>query len=203
MPMFVVQTHFKMQKTDISQQRIQIVIDLLLFVCITLLFHRLWWAFADVIKSIPAISGSAEFLAHQVYISSAWIDKHILLMNITTEDTTNTIRFHYVNGFISVNESCSGLKQMYQLAVLFLIFPGPWKHKLWFIPATFVVMFLVNILRILLLSGVLLYIPSIWDFFHLWVMRPFYYVVIFLLWVVWVEKIRDPDLIREREPVEF
>lgn len=192
-----------MHKANIFQQRIQIVIDLLLFVCITLLFHRLWWAFADVIQSIPAISGSAEFLAHQVYFASAWIDKHILMMNITTEDATNTIRFHYVNGYISVNESCSGLKQMYQLAVLFLIFPGPWKHKLWFIPATFVVMFLVNILRIILLSGVLLYFPSYWDFFHLWVMRPFYYVVIFLLWVVWVEKIRDPGLIRDGEHVNF
>ncbi len=38
------------------------------------------------------------------------------------------------NGYVGVNESCSGLKQFYQIAVLFILFPGPWKHKLWYIP---------------------------------------------------------------------
>jgi hypothetical protein len=49
-------------------------------------------------------------------------------------------------------------------------------------------MFLVNVLRIVGLSFAMIYWPAQWDFIHLWILRPFYYVVIFILWVVWVEK---------------
>ncbi len=34
----------------------------------------------------------------------------------------------------------------------------------------------------------MLYWPENWDFIHLWVLRPIYYVAIFILWVIWVEK---------------
>ena len=33
-----------------------------------------------------------------------------------------------------------------------------------------------------------LWLPDHWHFTHDWILRPFFYVVIFLLWVWWVEK---------------
>jgi hypothetical protein len=33
--------------------------------------------------------------------------------------------------------------------------------------------------------------PQHWDFSHDYLFRPFFYLVIFLLWVWWVEKIRE------------
>jgi exosortase/archaeosortase family protein len=101
----------------------------------------------------------------------------------------NVIHFNANHHAMNVNESCSGFKQMWQVLVLFLFFPGPWKHKLWFIPMGMFSMFLVNVLRIVGLSFAMIYWPEQWDFIHLWILRPFYYVVIFILWVLWVEKV--------------
>ena len=70
-------------------------------------------------------------------------------------------------------------------------FPGPWKHKAWFIPLGLVVIHLVNIFRISGLSILLIYFPEHWQFTHDYIWRPFFYVVMFLLWVWWVEKFRD------------
>ncbi len=91
-------------------------------------------------------------------------------------------------GYINVNEGCSGFKQDYQLLGLFLLYPGPWKHKLWYIPASFVVMHFTNIFRIVVLTLILQHLPAHWDFWHEWIMRPFYYAVIFGLWMVWNER---------------
>ena len=164
------------------------VVDIALFAIITYTFHVLWWDFAQFIKSFTFVNATADWLAGQVYIVSLWINRNLLGMHITTEDP-NTMWFSN-GGYVAVEESCSGLKQFYQILVLFILFPGPWKHKLWFIPMSIVIMHIVNILRIVILSVMVLWKPEYWDFVHEWVLRPGFYVVIFLLWVWWVEGFR-------------
>jgi len=99
-----------------------------------------------------------------------------------------TMWFNQGMGYIIVNSSCSGLKQAYQVTALFVLFPGPWKHKLWFIPAGWAIMFLTNVFRIVVLSLILVWRPEYWNFSHDWILRPFFYVIIFGLWVIWVER---------------
>ncbi|MBU1349250.1 archaeosortase/exosortase family protein [Patescibacteria group bacterium] len=168
------------------------VVDVALFAIITYGFHELWWEFARVIKSYTVINVTADWLAEQVFHSSLWINRNILGLHVTTE-YPNYMWFSN-GGYVQVVESCSGLKQFYQILVLFVLFPGPWKHKLWFIPMSIVIMHGVNILRIVILSAVVLWRPDYWDFIHDWVLRPGFYVVIFGLWVVWVERFRSESL---------
>ncbi len=162
------------------------VFDIVLFAVITYTFHVLWWDFASFIKSFAIVYNTADWLARQVYLSSLWINRNILGISISTEEP-NLMRFSN-GGFVAVVESCSGLKQFYQILVLFLLFPGPWKHKLWFIPMSILIMHFVNIMRIVILSVMAIWKPEYWDFVHAWILRPGFYVVIFLLWVWWVEK---------------
>lgn len=164
-------------------------IDVALFVIITFAVHKLWWQFSSHIYAIPAFMSLSGWLAHEVYVVSAWINMHILQMDIKLT-TGNTMIFLRNNCSIYINESCSGFKQMIQILVLFLLFPGPWKHKAWFIPAGIVSMFFVNVIRVIGLSYAMMFMPHQWDFIHLWIMRPFYYVAIFVMWVIWVEKFR-------------
>ena len=170
------------------------IIDIALFAIITYTFHVLWWDFANFIKSFTVVSSTADWLAGQVFVSSLWINRSILGMHITTEDP-NTMWFSN-GGYVSVVESCSGLKQFYQIIVLFVLFPGPWKHKLWFIPMSLFIMHCVNILRIVILSVTVLWKPEYWDFIHEWILRPGFYVVIFGLWVWWVEVFRSERIER-------
>lgn len=162
------------------------VIDVVLFALITIVFHELWWDFARIIKSFTVINVTADWLAEQVFIVSLWINRNILGLLVTTEEPN--IMWFSNGGYVQVNESCSGLKQFYQIIVLFVLFPGKWKHKLWFIPMSILIMHLVNILRIVILSVMVLWKPEYWTFTHDWILRPGFYVVIFLLWVWWVEK---------------
>ena len=165
------------------------VIDLMLFALITIFFHRLWWDFARIIKAFGPVNLTADWLADRVFDASLWINRHLLNLHITTEEP-NYMWFSN-GGYVQVNESCSGLKQFYQIIVLFVLFPGPWKHKLWFIPMSIIIMHLVNVLRIVVLSIMVLWRPDYWHFTHDWILRPGFYVVIFALWVWWIEKFRQ------------
>lgn len=173
-------------KVSVMLARYSFLLDVALFMIITWVFHKLWWQFATEIKSVDLVINTANWLAHQVFNASyAFI--HYTYDSGAMKEAINTIRFSN-EGYITVNESCSGLKQFYQILVLFILFPGPWKHKLWFIPMSIVIMHFTNILRIILLGIVTLWLPDYWHFIHDWVLRPFFYVVIFMLWVWWVEK---------------
>lgn len=166
------------------------MIDVALFAIITYGFHLVFRHYAAEIMSLSFIKASNVWLTDLVYHSSLWFDRNILGYQITTAPV-NTMWFSN-GGYIAVNEGCSGLKHSYQVLVLFLLFPGPWKHKLWFIPMALVIMFLTNIFRIVSLSVILLWKPEYWDFSHDWILRPFFYVVLFILWVWWVERYRNP-----------
>lgn len=164
--------------------------DSLLFFILILGFHFLFrfWAYHlnywPLDAEITQVSG---LLANIVFRNSSWILKH--LTNYSFSLRGNSI--FVGNGFVGVNEGCSGLKQFLQWIVLMVFFPGPWKHKLWFIPSGLVVLHLVNIFRISALSALLLYLPEHWKFMHDWIFRPFFYVVMFVMWVLWVEKFKS------------
>ena len=86
-----------------------------------------------------------------------------------------------------------------------LIFPGPWKHKAWYIPAGLVIIEWTNVVRI---CGVLLmqvWWPNIhihlfgndintFRLAHDYIFKVFFYLIIFLMWVLWVEKFYNPSL---------
>lgn len=126
-----------------------------------------------------------------VFSMSAWINEHILALEIIKQGSTIILPGH---GYVEVVEDCSGTKQFYQILVLFLLFPGPWKHKLWYIPVSILVMHFTNVLRIVFLTLTLIWFPAEWDFVHLYVMRPMFYVVLFLLWIIWIEKFENPRI---------
>lgn len=182
-----------------AEGRYGFIVDVCLFIFITILFHLLWRNYLGFLFETGFYNTIALWLANQVYQISLWINTNLLGMVIDPDHATNTMFFRQNNGYILVNRSCSGFKQFYQIFFLFLLFPGPWKHKLWYIPSSMFVIFLVNIFRIVMLSLVILHWPSQWDFVHTWVLRPFFYVIIFLEWVIWVEVFKS----RGRKPSQY
>lgn len=161
------------------------LVDVALFMLITVLAHELYWVYIGIVSELPWMAASRDFMRELLFHHSAFfLDR---MYEVNHQETT--FLFPEI-GYIEVNNSCTGIKQFYQIIVLFLLFPGPWLHKLWYIPMSLVIMHGVNIFRIVILGVVLENYPDWWDFSHDWILRPFFYVVIFLLWVVWNEKIR-------------
>ncbi|MBN2173598.1 MAG: exosortase/archaeosortase family protein [Bacteroidales bacterium] len=169
--------------------------DVFLFMVILLFFHVVWKIFASNFMAVDFIMNSALYLAEKVFYASKWV-LEVLNVNVTTFDELtiggamhkNVIYYAPNNGIVYVNSSCSGLKQFYQWVFLMLLFPGPWKHKAWFIPLGIVIIHIVNIFRIVGMTYVTINLPHQWDYIHDWIMRPFFYIVMFLLWVWWNEK---------------
>lgn len=176
----------------IKRNKLQPIVDVAIFGIITIVFHYLWWnGLKEFLLNFMAFRNMEAFLAHQVFLPSAWIMENIL--HYTTTAADNTIYLEN-NSYVAVVGSCSGLKQFYQWTVLMILFPGPWKKKLWYIPLGIVTIHVVNILRIVILCVVSVHWPQQWDLIHEWVLRPFFYVVIFGMWVLWVERMRKREV---------
>jgi exosortase/archaeosortase family protein len=159
------------------------------FFVITLLFHIIWRIWVNNLHFAPVqpiISFIRTFLVNQVYYESTYILRHVLSINIILEP--NVIITN--NGvWLILGESAAGFKQMCQFAVLILLFSGQWKHKAWFIPVGFIILHLTNIFRIISLVVIAMHWPQQIHYAHDNYLRILYYVVIFGLWLVWVEKI--------------
>lgn len=181
----------------IEKHKLRPIVDVLIFMVIIVFFHFLWWdwGFKNLLLEYFSFAELEQFMAYQVFLPSSWIVEHIIGYDINTLKTT---LYFPNNGYIAVNGSCSGLKQFYQWIFLMVLFPGPWKKKLWFIPLGLLVIHLTNIFRIVVLSIILMNWPDYWQASHDWLLRPFFYVVIFALWMVWEEKFRNKK-VKKRE----
>lgn len=181
----------------IKKYKLDVLKDVMIFVIVTLIVHFAYrfWANTTGYWPIASLMTTAhDKMADLVFIQSDWIIEKVLNIPVTLGD--NRYFYFQNHGFIAINQSCSGLKPMLQFILLMLIFPGPWKHKAWFIPMGVVIVHLTNLFRISGLSVITITIPEYWDFAHDNVFRPFFYVVIFLLWVWWAEKFRAKSVER-------
>ena len=134
---------------------------------------------------------------NMVYSQSCWVLEHIFRIDLTTMSETRTLATPNSAGgwaHVTIAAECASLKQWLHWLFLMLIFPGPWKHKLWYIPAGLVVIEWTNVVRI---CGVLMMQipwPNSFHIAHDYVFKVFFYLVIFLMWVLWVEKFYNPSL---------
>lgn len=160
------------------------------FMLILFGFHFLYSALINEQLMIPGLEGLYVFLRKGLYIHSAWVVENVFGYEFAREGDAMVFA---AGGSIVVNESCSAVKWFAHFLALMLLFPGPWKHKAWFIPAGLLVTHLVNIVRVAGLAMVFVHRPEAFDFFHDYVFRPFFYLILFLMWVVWVEWIYLPS----------
>ena len=183
--------YFEEINKSIKKYKLYVLKDVAIFVVIILVVHfsyRLWvrqtdyWPISSLMHTIHDKASTMVF--HQ----SVWIIDNVLGIPITTGD--DRVIYFQNSGFIGINESCSGVKPILQFVLLMLLFPGPWKHKAWFIPMGVVILHFTNLFRITGLAVVTITAPQYWDFAHDNLFRPFFYVVIFFLWVWWVERFK-------------
>jgi len=183
--------YYNSVKQFIRKHKIEVLKDVALFIMITLAIHLVWrfWQlrfdYAPIHDFMYDLMG---IMSAEVYRESAWLISGMI--DIVKVDETMYMYFPN-DAIMFVNNGCSGLKQMLQFTLLMLIFPGPWKKKLWFIPLGILIMHLTNLFRMVGLAVVMNNWPWQWHFSHDYIFRPLFYIVIFMLWVWWVERIRS------------
>lgn len=108
-------------------------------------------------------------------------------------------RFSYF--FITL--PCNGYKVYWQFLCVILFYFGPWKKKLWYIPAGILILALINGIRLITLYFVGRELPGFYDFYHVEGSRYIMYPLIFILFMIWERKINRPyQEERERKKLE-
>ncbi len=119
-------------------------------------------------------------------------DGTLTLLGFELWNDVNEISGNFVgiaNGLpLEIGAPCDGIV-LHALFTCFLVaFPGPWKHKIWFIPLGIILIHGINVLRIVSLAMIIHYRPSALDFNHDYTFTILVYAFVFLLWYWWVKK---------------
>jgi exosortase/archaeosortase family protein len=164
--------------------------EIALFMAITYGFHLLYRAYSSTINASGIMISLNGIFIETAFHQVQWIYKSILNLSFTVEPH-NVLRFVNQEA-IAINTGCSGTKQFLQVLVLFILYPGPWTKKFWFIPTALLAIHAVNVLRISMLGFWRAESWPYWQWFHDWPMRVIFYLVIFGFWYWWNEKLSRP-----------
>lgn len=97
---------------------------------------------------------------------------------------------------ISVNHACNG-QVLYPVFISFIIVTkGSWRNKLLMVLLGSLVIYIVNLIRVISLVYVRIYFPKYLDFNHKYTFVIFVYSVIFALWVFWVHRFSKLKLLK-------
>ncbi len=148
---------------------------------------------------------SENFLSHElpIYIELWAFCYHIFLQIVHggSELALNLMGYETISGYNSlaivgsygviIGNPCVGFGLTYGFSALIISYPGPWKKKLWFIPAGAAFISAINIARVVSLITSSYKIGSFVEMEQHDLFNNLIYIVIFLLWVVWVKFIVD------------
>lgn len=99
-------------------------------------------------------------------------------------------------GGMRVGNYCLALQLWWFFAGLVLVFPSPWKHKLWFIPLGIAVIHVLNIFRITALGWLLVHAPDYFAVNHYYILRGTVFLVIFLLSIPYLKYFGSRQLLK-------
>lgn len=146
--------------------------------------------------------GFYEFYLHPLTTFDSWVI-HVLILTAestiefmgfaTTDYETTDVLFRQHLGIegsvgVTIGASCDGVV-LYVLFICFIAaFPGPLKHKLWYLPMGALSIFYVNALRIVALVFIVRHNPDWLAFNHDYTFTILVYAYVFLLWMIWVKR---------------
>jgi exosortase family protein XrtF len=95
---------------------------------------------------------------------------------------------------LSVYEGCNGINVMIVFVAFIFAFGGAvWKMS-WFVPLGIVMIYMVNLIRVLGLFYVAEHLQEYFYYIHKYAFTAFIYVFVLILWWWWVEKISSLSL---------
>lgn len=170
-------------------KRYQTYFDVGLFFVLIFSFHILYVIWNEHMSYWPVkglVDRLFEWASALLFDQSTWTLEHIFHMDFFTRD--RTIVFINCEGTysgVTVAPECTSLKQWMHWLFLMLLFPGPWKHKAWYIPLGLVIVEFTNVVRIV---GICLFLrpyPHDFELAHDVIFKIVFYVVIFFMWAFW------------------
>ena len=175
-----------------ADKRYQSYFDVGLFFVLIFSFHFIYVIWEGPMNFWP-IRGTVDKLFNWasalLFDQGNWVLEHVFGMDFITQD--RTIAFINKTGSysaVTVAPECTSLKQWLHWLFLMLIFPGPWKHKAWYIPLGLIIVEFTNVARVVGIALFLVHFPNDFELAHDVIFKIMFYLVIFLMWMIWVER---------------
>ena len=174
------------------------------FILLIISFHFLYlgWQALDYWPVGKWVAQLMVWSVNMVYNQSCWVlDRvfHIDLITVTSQRVLATPNSEGGWARVVIAPECASLKQWMHWIFLMLLFPGPWKYKLWYIPIGLVIIEWTNVIRICGILMMQIPWPNSFHIAHDYIFKVFFYLVIFLMWMLWVEKFYNPSL-KSKQP---
>jgi exosortase family protein XrtF len=125
-----------------------------------------------------SVAAQSESLLH--FFGESKMDKH---------PTRPTLRLYYQQKYVArIIEGCNAMSVMILFAAFVVAFSGKLKQTVLFILGGSLLIHVLNIGRIALLCVLIYHFPQYENFLHGVVFPLVIYGVVFILWVIWVNK---------------
>ena len=183
---------FRLQKllSDLAPYR-----DVLVFVVTLFAADAVWKLMVSGDESANTIAVCGVDLSRQFFVLESHITDCVeWIVSLWRDDLVrtneNTLLWE-TGGGSRIVWSCTPVKQSFIWLCLMLTTAGGWWHKMWYIPVGWLLMYGFNILRIVCATMVVAEHPEYFVLAHEYILKYLFYGFMFLMWVLFVEKIRN------------
>ena len=165
------------------------------------LLYITWFAVYDVALHPVVIDETGKQVRSEAFIDTKMVhatisisEKIIRAMGFVVY--TDGDRQLYIEGSsgIWIGDNCNAITLIALFAGFIIAYPGKIKRKLWYIPLGSSIVFLLNILRMVILTILDTYSRAWTEFNHTYTFNIIIYGVIFALWIYWVQKLSGNKL---------
>ena len=175
-----------------ADKRYQTYFDVGLFFVLIFSFHILyviWNEWLDYWPIKDLVDKLFVWASKLLFDQSTWTLENVFKIDFFTKDQA----MWFLNNkgtysCVSVAPECTSLKQWMHWLFLMLLYPGPWKHKLWYIPLGLVIVEFTNVVRVVGIALFLRPFPNDFALAHDVIFKIVFYLVIFIMWAVWNDK---------------
>ena len=174
---------------------------ILIFIVILILSHFFWKfnVLGDESGKEVTFWGlniSMPFIFMADHITSV-VENVIAFFQIPYHRYENNLIWFFTGNSVQIIWGCTGIKQSFIFFLILLFSPGPWKHKIWYIPLGLFVSYVFNVFRITIITISMENHPSWFHFLHEYFFKYLYYALIFGIWLIWEEKFNHQKTIKK------
>lgn len=151
----------------------------------------LLYIFYNILRKVDIIDDMYVYFINKfvlILLASSKFLTELFGFEVVTYGKTIKIIDDFKAAGVYLDRGCMGRNVMLGYASLIAVFPGKFKHKLWYIPMGLTIITIVNILRISGLAITAYCCPEYSDINHYLVFKIVAWIVIFFLWVIWFNK---------------
>lgn len=168
--------------------------ELFAFLLVAIALYSLWhFGYEEYLSPNTKFDHrTSHFIAEQAAAIIGWFGHETAVVNWSIYPNLIVVDG---KASVSVATQCNGLPMLFLFAGFLLAYPGPWRRKVWFIPAGILFIHLLNLARIIALSYLInTQSPLAFELNHKYIFQIVVYTVMGLLWVLWIAYLSNSEI---------